>query len=174
MLILVFGLPGTGKTFFSDWLSTELNAIYLNTDIIRTEKGFRGKYDKKTKHLVYEILAKETEKHLRAGSDVIVDGTFHKLERRKMMSEIANETGHNMYMIEIKASEETVKKRIKKKRKYSEAGYEIYKKIKEENETPDPAAHLVLWSDKESIDKMIIKAKNYIGGYQSDKTANRK
>ena len=131
MIILVFGLPGTGKSSFSKRLKSEMRAHYLSTDIIRDTINKNGNYDEISKQFVYDRLAEIAKTELSKGHDVIVDGTFHKYERRQMLMEIAKGTGHELFLIEIKASGQTVKKRIKKKRKYSDADYEIYKKIEQ-------------------------------------------
>ena len=45
MLVLIVGLPGTGKTTFAVELAREIGGAHLNSDIIRTSLGQRGKYD---------------------------------------------------------------------------------------------------------------------------------
>ncbi len=161
MIILVFGLPGTGKSSFSKRLKGETRAHYLSTDIVRDKLNKKGNYDEISKQFVYDRLAEVAKTELSKGRDVIVDGTFHKYERRQMFIKIAKATGHELFLIEIKASGQTVKKRLEKKRKYSDADYEIYKKIKKEFDH-EPRNHLVLWSDQENPGEMISKAMVYI------------
>lgn len=163
MLILVYGLPGTGKSYFSRKLKNILSANYLNTDVIREEIGKKGDYSEESKQLVYNKLYNETRNFLDKGEDLIIDGTFHKKERRTRLREIADETGHKFYSILMKADEDTIRKRLQKERKYSEAGFEVYEKIKAEFDevTEGP---LVLWSDRESIDEMLRKVKKFLYG----------
>lgn len=59
-LVLVVGLPGTGKSTFSRALAAELGARHLNSDVIRVETGLRGKYTPEDKAKVYEELRKRT------------------------------------------------------------------------------------------------------------------
>jgi predicted kinase len=168
MIILVFGLPGSGKTFFSRHLKNGINACHLNTDIVRHEMNKGGQYDAKTKLEVYNRLMDKVAEKLNNGWNVIIDGTFHNQDRRKEIAEFASENGHDIYFIEIRASEQNIKKRLEKKREYSEADYEVYLQIKKEFD-PYPEPHLVLWSDSQNIDEMVIMAKNYIYGYPADK-----
>ncbi|HKI88208.1 MAG TPA: AAA family ATPase [Draconibacterium sp.] len=163
MIVLVFGLPGTGKTFISKKMAEETGAVHLNTDIIREKLGFTGHYDEKTKQQVYNELIKHVKLELKKGSDVIVDGTFHLENRRKQLEKIAKESGNEIHFIEMKVEEKTAAKRLKKSRKHSEADFEVYQQIKEEFETPEEK-HLELWSDQDKTQKLIKKVKEYIYG----------
>ena len=163
MVILVFGLPATGKTYFSKKLAENINATHINTDIIRERLGFKGRYDEKTKQQVYNELFKNTQREFKKGADVIVDGTFHKSRRREQLKKLTTEANRNIYFIEIKAEEKTVRKRLNKGRKHSEADVDVYEKIKSEFDFPVNGC-LELWSDKEDINDMIKKAKEYIDG----------
>jgi predicted kinase len=168
MIILVFGLPGTGKTFFSRFLEKDINALYLNTDKVRIESGMKGQYNEQHKDEIYAKLREKAEAGMKSNHDIIIDGTFHKQSRRDEFSELAASYGQMIYFIEIKAAPEVVKNRLSMQRKNSEADFDIYKQVKNEYDT-FPGAHLELWSDRENIEKMIIKAKNYIYGYPADK-----
>jgi predicted kinase len=166
MVVVVFGLPGTGKTYFSRQLKDEIYACHLNTDKIRVELDKKGKYDEKSRQEVYGRLMDNTREKLRLNNNVIVDGTFHKQARRAEFAKTASETGHDIFFIEVKASEETVRKRLAEKRKYSEADFNVYRKIKEEFE-PFPEDHLVIWPDQENFARVLVMAKNYIYGYST-------
>jgi predicted kinase len=161
MIILIFGLPGTGKTFFSEHLAEATGAVHLNTDIIRMKMGKQGVYDEHTNNLVYMNLLEQTADYLSNCRDVIVDGTFLKKEQRTQVREVAQTSGHHIYFIEILADEKIVEERLKGKRKFSEADLEIYRKLKKEYE-PFSGNRLELWSDREELETMLEKAKKYI------------
>jgi predicted kinase len=164
MIIVVFGLPGTGKSFFARQLQKKLNASYFNTDIIRDELGRKGHYDKNSKKLIYERLAEKTSEEVVKGAGVIIDGTFHKRELRDDFRQIAAKLDQKIYLVEVKASEQTVKKRLNEKREYSEADYKVYRQIKSEFE-PEEEPHLILWTDRDDINKLIMRTKEYIYGH---------
>ncbi len=165
MIIMVFGLPGSGKSYFARHLKQKTGAAYFNTDMIREELDLKGIYNERSKQLVYDRLVENVTEELDKDLDVIVDGTFHKQKRRDILTGVARKKNKRINLIEIRASEETIIKRLKSTRKYSEADYEVYIKIKKEFE-PEYRNHLVLWSDAENTSEMITKAKHYIYGYQ--------
>jgi len=163
MVVLVFGLPATGKTHFSETLAKEINARHLNTDIVRHQLGKQGRYDPETKQLVYGKLLEKVSALINRDFDVIVDGTFHLKKRREQLRQIAREAGQDIYYILLRAMENTVKKRLQKRREYSEADLKVYRQIAISFEPVDED-HLELWSDKESLQNMIEKAKARING----------
>ncbi len=96
MIIMVFGLPGSGKSYFSRHLQQETGAGYFNTDMIREELNLKGIYSEKAKQLVYDKLVEKASEQLDKGLDVIVDGTFHKQKRRDLFTSIAGKKNRKL------------------------------------------------------------------------------
>ena len=160
MLVLIVGLPGTGKTTFAVELAKEIGAVHLNSDILRTRMGSRGKYDNASKAAVYKELYNRAEEILQEGNDLVVDATLYKESLREPFEKLAGQFNTPIKWIELKAEESTIKERVSKKREYSEADFEVYLKIKAVYE-PLAQNHLVLWSDVLSLKEMIDKAQEY-------------
>ena len=131
-LILVVGLPGTGKTTFAYALSKAISAKHLNSDIMRHDIGKRRQYDTASKAIIYNEMLNRTENFLKNHQKVIVDATFYKNIFRKPYELLSEKYNTEIKWIEIKASEEVIEKRVNKKREYSEADFEVYKKIKKD------------------------------------------
>ncbi len=163
MLIIVFGLPGTGKSYFANHLSREMDAVYLSTDEVRLHMKKQGRYDEEDKQRVYDRLEEMMSKHLKKGENVIVDGTFHEQRRRDQFSRKADELQQSVFFIEMQSSDETVRKRVEQKREYSEADYSVYKTILSRFE-PLEIPHLQLESDRETLGSMTAQARHYIYG----------
>lgn len=161
MIIIVCGLPGTGKSTFAEALAAAIGAPHLNTDRVRDALGRRGHYSPEAKVGIYEALLDETRKALASEEHVVVDGTFSKKELRDPFLALAREWNLKVQWIEITAPEEIVKRRVSQKRAYSEADFAVYQKVKAEYDSL-PEDRLVLDSVSTPIDKMVARARKVI------------
>lgn len=161
VLIVILGLPGTGKTTFARALAARTGARHLNTDMLRVELGLRGQYEETTKARVYDELLRLTRNALKQGTPVVLDGTFYRQAFRDRITDLAQETGAVLKWIELTASPETVKERVSHKRPYSEADFAVYRKIREAFE-PLKEERLSLDSDQKTLGAMLREAREYI------------
>jgi predicted kinase len=167
MIVIVIGLPGTGKTTFSRALAQRLNGLHLNTDILRDKLNLRGQYDRHTKELIYNQLKKETEFAILAKKDVVVDGTFYKESLRAIYTQLAQKHGVPIHWIEVKAPEECIRARVEKKRVYSEADFQVYLKVKSRYE-PMVEDHLQVWNNTGRMDDCLQEALQYLERLQNE------
>ncbi len=161
VLIVVLGLPGTGKTTFARALAAQTGARHLNTDMLRAELGLRGQYDETTKARVYDELLRLARTTLRQGTSVVLDGTFYRQAFRDRISDLAQETGAVLKWLELRASTETVQQRVSGSRPYSEADFTVYQKIREAFE-PLKGERLSLDSDRQTLEAMLLRAREYL------------
>lgn len=153
---MVLGLPGSGKSYFSSRLAQKINAEYLNSDKIRKDLFPVRTYSESEKNAVYKALLEKMQEATDKGKDVVVDATFYKNEiRDKFISNIKEKVN----FIEVWADEEIIRKRLKKKRRYSEADFQVYEFIKQQWE-PLKHPHLKLKSTNDNINDMLQKAFN--------------
>lgn len=146
MLVLITGLPGTGKSTVANHLAERIGASVLRTDEIRKRLFAKPKYTEEEKELVYKILFLIAEELLKINHHVVIDGTFYKSALRKQIYKIASSTNSRLIIVECTASEEEIVRRMQRRlggRGLSDADYEVYKKIKREYE-PIETEHIML------------------------------
>lgn len=160
MIIIVFGLPGSGKSFFAQRLADRLDAGYVNSDRLRKELFAERIYTDHEKAAVYEKMLDEMKHHARHNLNLVLDGTFHKKKVRKMFTDELPEK-EKIIFIEIQADEDVIRERVRKPRPYSEADFEVYNLIKDQYE-PLEEPHLILKSTNQNIDEMLSKASEYL------------
>ena len=112
MLLIVFGLPGSGKSFFASAWSKALKCGYLNTDMLRKKHNASPDYSMQARVKLYEEILQHTEEILKNKHDLIVDGTFLKQQLRDRFENIAAECNAQIKFIEIKAQENTIRERV--------------------------------------------------------------
>lgn len=161
MMIMVMGLPGSGKTYFSRKLGEQLNAFYIGSDQVRRQISAMGKYKKEDKNKVYEMMQSRAKASLAEGKTVLLDATFYKNDLRLNFISLAEKLEIPFFLIWVEASEALTKKRISKKREDSEADFEVYKKIAAAFEAPS-TPYLKLQSTQTNIDEMLGKAALYL------------
>lgn len=160
MIVIVFGLPGSGKSYFASRLAQIIHAGYVNSDRVRTEIFEEGVYSEPEKKAVYGRMFDEMKEAVLQKKRLVLDATFHREDTRRMFVDEMSEKG-GISFIEVQADESIVSERLKTKRPYSDADFEIYKLIRRQNE-PLNDSHLVLKSTDNNIDEMLGKAVEYL------------
>lgn len=162
MLILVCGLPGTGKTTVAKRIAMRTKSSLLSTDVIRKQLFKKPAYDQKEREMVYGELFSRAERSLKDGKNVLVDGTFYRKELRDKVRKIAEKTGSKFRIVEVVCGERHVRRRLDKRKRtcsISDADYCVYRKIKEQFE-PIEDEHLVIDTDSEwekEVDKIFAQ-----------------
>jgi predicted kinase len=160
-IIIVFGLPGSGKSYFAEALSRRLAAVHVNSDQVRNALSARGKYSLEDKLRVYHAMAELSNDLLVEGKSVVVDATFYLRVMVNVFTGLAKKRSCPILFIKIVADEALIKERLSKPRKDSEADYDVYLKIKEKfEEVQEP--YLTVRSENSNIDNMIELSLEYI------------
>src|SRR3989338_7305671 len=148
MLIVVCGLPGTGKTTISKALSQRIGATLLRTDIIRKEMLSENAYTEKERDAVYENMLVIAGDKLQNGEGCVLDGTFYKKSLRDGAERVAEKNKSEFHIVECLLHEDVVKTRINtRKGDESEAGFGVYQKSKKTFE-PITKKHVVVDTSK--------------------------
>lgn len=157
-VIVIFGLPGSGKSYLAQNLAVKLHADYISSDSLRKELMAKATYTLDEKEMVYQQMFKRASEALINGRAVVLDGTFYKDSWRQGVKEFSESPP---VFIQIKADSEVIRQRLSKKRVDSDADFAVYKLIESQFE-PFTQEHLVLYSTNDNLDQMLQSAQEYI------------
>lgn len=151
MLVLITGLPATGKSTIAKNLAKRLKGILLSTDRIRRHLLKEPQYTRDEKELVYRVMFLISEYLLRSGVTVILDGTFYLRSLRRHVYAVAGKTKSRLVVVECVCPDRVIKRRMmwrsRRRRSLSDADYEVYKKLKAQFE-PIRRNHIIVDTSK--------------------------
>lgn len=159
MIIIVFGLPGSGKSYFASRLAKLLSASYVNSDQLRKKMLERRTYEPEEKDWIYNLMLSMAWEACQSKTNLIIDATFSKQHHRQAFFDRLSPLCA-VHFIKITAENDVIEKRLSRPRKYSEADYAVYLKILGEWDTFN-GPHLALQSTDDNIDEMLKKADQY-------------
>jgi adenylylsulfate kinase len=167
MLVLMAGLPGTGKSAISAALEETLPGFRLDKDTVRAalfrdRVDYTGPQNDLCLQVMYEVagyLFSQGERYC------IIDGrTFSKRAHLEQAREAAARLGTELRILECICSEGTARERIEASRDSHVAKdrtFEMYLRVKAEAE-PLPAERLVLDTDVLSLPMAVARAAAYL------------
>lgn len=173
-LILVGGLPGTGKTTLVDRLAEEVGFESISTDRVRKELAGvpsqvhakanfgEGIYTPEWNDRTYAACLERVGELLFEGHRVIVDASFREVARRRAFLEAASAWGVQSAFFRCAASPDTVRQRLGTRRAGpSDADWSIYEATAaawEADESPDPRWSYATISTDGALDDTVATA----------------
>ncbi len=180
-LILITGLPGTGKSFLARKLLKEFNPrpILLSTDIIRkqlfniSEHRYvpfgQDIYTEKSREYVYNILLSFAAILIQQSQSIILDGTFYSSSQREPLFSLCERTNTQLIIIKTTCKEETIKKRmvnrLNQEFETSDADFKVYLELKKRFE-PFKLNYLSIDTEKD-IETNVKEVMTYIEQLQT-------
>lgn len=107
VVVYMYGLPGSGKSFVSRQLSETLGMAHVSSDRIRFELFEEPRHDKAENQLVLNLMNFMTEQFLTAGVSVIYDISVSRLADRRALRDLARRHGAKELMVWIQVDPET-------------------------------------------------------------------
>jgi len=159
-LLLIAGLPGTGKSTVARAFAERYGGIHISSDLMRKAMNLRGHFDPEDKKKVYQAMSDEALAALLNGQNAIVDSTFIDLSVRSAFESVARDCGVPFFWVEMRADENSIRERLKTPRTDSEADFSVFLALRAQSE-PFRIPHLALWSDKLSLEEMVLAIYNY-------------
>ncbi len=148
-ILMLHGLPGTGKSFIAQKIAEQFpDVVVLKSVQFRHDTGNSsvGRFDetnpktKKEKDDSYKFLCETAKASLEKGKIPVLDGTFHKRHRRELVYQLASEMNANVLVISTVCDEHVIFERLKAREKQdnsdaflkSKEAYEIMKRQQDE------------------------------------------
>lgn len=154
-LILLYGFPGSGKTYFSRQFCEEIQAAHLEEDRIRFELFENPRYSKQENYALGRIMEYMTGEFLSAGISVVYDMNAMRLKQRRALREIARKNKTEALIIWFQLDADTAYLRnVKRDRRRLDdrfaAGYNVeqFKEVASHMQQPEPTEDFIVTSGK--------------------------
>lgn len=124
MIVVVFGLMGTGKSSRSRALAKTLGWPVLHSDVVRkTLAGLKptdrvpvdfgqGIYNTDFSTLTYDEMLRQAADYLAAGQSVILDGSYKRASERDGVRELAEVHGARLVFVYCECPPEVARERL--------------------------------------------------------------
>lgn len=113
MLIMLYGFPGGGKTYFARQFADELQLAHLSSDRIRAELFDTPTYTKEETDVVQHLMQYMAEEFLRAGVNVVYDANCARLVQRRALRDMARKLHANTMLVWLQIDPESAFNRAK-------------------------------------------------------------
>lgn len=135
VLVVVVGLPGSGKSHFSRLLSQRIPLAVLETDALRKALFPRPTYSARESARLFRAVHLLIEDLLRRGVPVLLDATNLQEGHREYLYHIAEKEGARLIIVKVFAPEEVVRERLARRSAqaqrpdHSDADWGVYQRM---------------------------------------------
>lgn len=162
-LIVVSGLPGTGKSFLCRKVAEKSPFLILPSDALRKVLFPTPQYNEQENKRLFSACHVLIEELLKKGTPVIFDATNLLEHHREYFYRAAERAGAKLILVWVEAPPEVVRQRLIARERTpvperdSQAGWEVYNKMKPRREKIS-RNHLVVDTSQDitaAVDKII-------------------
>jgi predicted kinase len=115
LLIMLYGFPGAGKTFFARQLCDHLNAAHVQDGRIRTELFEQPRYDREENQVISHLMDYMTGEFLGADMSVIYDTNAMRMSQRRALRDLARKCHAQPVLIWLQVDVESAYLRASKR-----------------------------------------------------------
>lgn len=166
-LLIMVGLPGTGKSSIVEQLKENISCTVISTDNVRLQMRNQPTYTAAEMMLVYEVCYSIIEVRLRKGQRVIFDASNYLAARREHLVKIARRCNSPVAVCYVQAAQDTIRERLRqrisgnrRKSDLSDADWSVYKWMVEAQE-PVIGDHIIVDTTSTPPAQLANKLKNY-------------
>lgn len=114
-LILLYGYPGSGKTYLARQISEDIQAAHVQSDRIRFELFEQPRYDRQENQIVDHLMQYMTEEFLNAGISVLYDINAMRATQRRELRELARKHKADVLLVWLQIDHESAFTRATKR-----------------------------------------------------------
>ena len=135
VLIMISGLPGTGKSYLARKLAEKLPFVVIETDFVRKTLFPKPTYTAQESGLVHGTCHRLINKLLNKGVRIIFDATNLIEHQREMIYHLAEKAAAKLIIVRTAAPEEVVRERLRRRKEepvphdISDADWRVYKRM---------------------------------------------
>lgn len=135
VLIMISGLPGTGKSYLAHKLAERLPFVVIETDFVRKTLFPKPTYTAQESSLVHGTCHRLIHKLLNEGARIIFDATNLIEHQREAIYHLAEKAGAKLIIVRAVAPEEAVRERLQRRKEEptpdnrSDADWRVYKRM---------------------------------------------
>lgn len=135
-LIVVSGLPGTGKSYFCHRLAERLPVATLESDALRKTLFPRPDHSRSESFRLFHACHCLIEQLLKTGIPVVLDATNLEERHREYLYHIAERLEAKLILVRVEAPPEVVRQRLEQRLKRtntennSDADWKVYQKMR--------------------------------------------
>lgn len=160
-LLMLSGLPGTGKSYLARRLSERLRAPVIESDMVRKTLFPQPSYSADESAVVHWVSRLLIKKLLARGVPVILDATNLIESQRELIYRLAEQAEARLVIVQIVAPPEVVRERLERRlvqrepEDISDATWGVYRRMAERQQ-PIRRPHLVV-DTSEDIEPALEK-----------------
>ena len=123
-LLMFYGYPGAGKTYFARQFVENVQAAHLQADRIRGELFEQPHYDQQENDIVQQIMDYMTGEFLSSGLSVAYDVNAARVGQRRKLAELARRNGAQALLVWFQMDQDTAFARnVKRDRRRADDKY---------------------------------------------------
>ena len=133
VLIVVSGLPGTGKSYFCSQLAERLPVVILESDALRKALFSSPSYSLQESSRLFRVCHLLIERLLKKGMSLIFDATNLSERNREHLYSIADRLDVKLILVRVEAPPQVVYQRLKTREESeskSDADWMVYRRMK--------------------------------------------
>lgn len=182
-LIMLYGFPGAGKTFFARQLGEKIQAAHVQDNRIRYELFEQPRFDRQENEVIAHLMEYMTEEFLKAGVSVIYDTNAMRVSQRRRLRDVARRLKGNTLLAWLQIDIESAFSRVvKRDRRKSDDKYAMpldrttFEQVVGNMQNPVAAENYLVLSGKHTFhtqSQMIFKKMRELGLVHPDLTSDK-